>query len=252
MKVSVEWLSEFVSPLPAPEELARRLTRAGLEVEGMERPAEALRGVVVARIAAAAPHPGAEKLTVTQVEAGGERLQIVCGPKKAQVRSVPIVTRIAIAPCGVCIGTGTSLATIFSCFPCLIASVFTGESPLGAEELVNLYCESVASLACQPGLPATSPGASVTTCPGFMPAFASFWNNGMSHWLVPTRSGIAVSHPCSAASTSCARFTRSGESPGICVGLPIAYRREAAQVIDAGNERYFPCKFRGYVRVPYE
>ena len=85
MKVSVEWLSEFVSPLPAPEELARRLTRAGLEVEGMERPAEALRGVVVARIAAAAPHPGAEKLTVTQVEAGGERLQIVCGAKNFQV-----------------------------------------------------------------------------------------------------------------------------------------------------------------------
>ena len=85
MKVSVEWLSEFVSPLPAPEELARRLTRAGLEVEGMERPAEALRRVVVARIAAAAPHPGAEKLTVTQVEAGGERLQIVCGAKNFQV-----------------------------------------------------------------------------------------------------------------------------------------------------------------------
>jgi phenylalanyl-tRNA synthetase beta chain len=41
--------------------------------------------VVVARIAAAAPHPGAEKLTVTQVEAGGERLQIVCGAKNFQV-----------------------------------------------------------------------------------------------------------------------------------------------------------------------
>ena len=85
MKVSIEWLSEFVSPLPAPEELARRLTRAGLEVEGMDRPAEALRGVVVARIAASAPHPGAEKLTVTQVEAGGERLQIVCGAKNFQL-----------------------------------------------------------------------------------------------------------------------------------------------------------------------
>ena len=93
MKVSVEWLSEFVSPLPAPEELARRLTRAGLEVEGMERPAEALQGVVVARIAAAAPHPDAEKLTVTQVEAGGERLQVVCGAKNFQVGDlVPLAT----------------------------------------------------------------------------------------------------------------------------------------------------------------
>ncbi len=102
MKVSVEWLSEFVSPLPAPEELARRLTRAGLEVEGMERPAEALRGVVVARIAAAAPHPGAEKLTVTQVEAGGERLQIVCGAKNFQVGDLvpltPVGTKLPGGP----------------------------------------------------------------------------------------------------------------------------------------------------------
>src|SRR5262249_12080706 len=93
MKVSVEWLSEFVSPLPAPEELARRLTRAGLEVEGLDRPAEALEGVVVARIAAAAPHPDAEKLTVTQVEAGGERRPRVCGAKNFQVGDlVPLAT----------------------------------------------------------------------------------------------------------------------------------------------------------------
>ena len=39
MKVSCEWLSEFVSPLPPAEELATRLTRAGLEVEGLENPA---------------------------------------------------------------------------------------------------------------------------------------------------------------------------------------------------------------------
>ncbi|HEY1416485.1 MAG TPA: phenylalanine--tRNA ligase subunit beta, partial [Myxococcaceae bacterium] len=93
MKVSFEWLSEFVSPLPAPEELARRLTRAGLEVEGMHRPAEALAGVVVARIVAAAPHPSADKLTVTQVEAGGAHLQVVCGAKNFQVGDlVPLAT----------------------------------------------------------------------------------------------------------------------------------------------------------------
>ncbi|HZX40251.1 MAG TPA: phenylalanine--tRNA ligase subunit beta, partial [Myxococcaceae bacterium] len=94
MKVSVEWLHDFVSPLPAPEELARRLTRAGLEVEGMERPGEALAGVVVARIAAAAPHPDAEKLSVTQVGAGGERLQVVCGAKNFQVGDLVPLARV--------------------------------------------------------------------------------------------------------------------------------------------------------------
>ncbi|HSP18626.1 MAG TPA: phenylalanine--tRNA ligase subunit beta, partial [Myxococcaceae bacterium] len=93
MKVSLEWLTDFVSPVPGPDELARRLTRAGLEVEGMHRPAEALAGVVVARIAAAAPHPNAEKLSVTQVDAGGDRLQVVCGAKNFQVGDlVPLAT----------------------------------------------------------------------------------------------------------------------------------------------------------------
>jgi phenylalanyl-tRNA synthetase beta chain len=101
MKVSVEWLSELVSPLPAAEELARRLTRAGLEVEGMERPGEALHGVVVARIAAAAPHPNAEKLTVTQVEAGGAPLQVVCGAKNFKVGDlVPLATVGTTVPGG--------------------------------------------------------------------------------------------------------------------------------------------------------
>jgi phenylalanyl-tRNA synthetase beta chain len=59
----------------------------------MERPAEALHGVVVARVAAAAPHPDAAKLTVTQVEAGADRLQIVCGAKNFQVGDlVPLAT----------------------------------------------------------------------------------------------------------------------------------------------------------------
>ena len=35
----------------------------------------------MARIVAAVPHPDAEKLTVTQVDAGGETLQVVCGAK---------------------------------------------------------------------------------------------------------------------------------------------------------------------------
>ena len=104
MKVSFEWLQEFVSPLPAPEELARRLTRAGLEVEGMHRPAEALAGVVVARIAAAAPHPNAEKLTVTRVEAGGSGLQVVCGAKNFQVGDlVPLATVGTTLPGGTAI-----------------------------------------------------------------------------------------------------------------------------------------------------
>jgi phenylalanyl-tRNA synthetase beta chain len=52
MRISYQWLSEYVDGLPPPEELARRLTAVGLEVEGLERRGAELAGVVAARIVA--------------------------------------------------------------------------------------------------------------------------------------------------------------------------------------------------------
>src|SRR4051812_16605978 len=93
MKVSTKWLSEYVA-LPPLDELVRRLTMAGLEVEGVERPGAGLAGVVVAQIKESAPHPNADKLSVTKVDAGGkEPLQIVCGAKNYKVGDkVPLAT----------------------------------------------------------------------------------------------------------------------------------------------------------------
>ena len=93
MKVSTKWLSEYVA-LPPLEELVRRLTMAGLEVEAVERPGAALAGVVVAQVQESAPHPNADKLSVTKVDAGGAApLQIVCGAKNYKVGDkVPLAT----------------------------------------------------------------------------------------------------------------------------------------------------------------
>jgi len=93
MKVSLKWLSEYVE-VPPLEELVQRLTMAGLEVEGVERPGAALEGVVVARIQESAPHPNADKLSVTKVDAGGPApLQIVCGAKNYKAGDlVPLAT----------------------------------------------------------------------------------------------------------------------------------------------------------------
>ncbi|MFN0061237.1 MAG: phenylalanine--tRNA ligase subunit beta [Myxococcaceae bacterium] len=84
MKVSTRWLSEFVD-LPPIEKLVERLTLAGLEVEGVSRPGEGLRGVVVAQVKEAKPHPQADRLSVTQVDAGSGLLQVVCGAKNFKV-----------------------------------------------------------------------------------------------------------------------------------------------------------------------
>jgi phenylalanyl-tRNA synthetase beta chain len=93
MRISVRWLSSYVEVPPA-EELAERLTLAGFEVERVERLGEALAGVVVGEIKESAPHPDAEKLSVTRVDVGGgSLLQIVCGAKNYKVGDkVPVAT----------------------------------------------------------------------------------------------------------------------------------------------------------------
>jgi len=92
MRISLRWLAEYVT-LPAPEELARRLTGAGLEVEAVERVGGGLDGVVAARILSAEKHPTADRLSLVQVDAGGEPLQIVCGATNWKVGDVvPLAT----------------------------------------------------------------------------------------------------------------------------------------------------------------
>jgi phenylalanyl-tRNA synthetase beta chain len=103
MRISLKWLSEMVAgDLPAPEEVARRLTAVGLEVEAIERLGAGLAGVVAARVLASDKHPNAEKLSVTRVDAGqGEPLQIVCGARNYQVGDVvPLAPVGAVLPGG--------------------------------------------------------------------------------------------------------------------------------------------------------
>ncbi len=93
MRISLKWLAEYV-PLPPAEELSRRLTAVGLEVEAVEHVGRELEGVVAARIVSAEKHPDAEKLSITRVDAGGgETLQVVCGARNWQVGDlVPLAT----------------------------------------------------------------------------------------------------------------------------------------------------------------
>jgi phenylalanyl-tRNA synthetase beta chain len=106
MRISLKWLSEYVDlsglpgwtqahvPLEGAEELARRLTAVGLEVEAIERTGANLDGVVAARIVSSEKHPDAEKLSITRIDRGeGELLQVVCGAKNVQVGDlVPLAT----------------------------------------------------------------------------------------------------------------------------------------------------------------
>jgi phenylalanyl-tRNA synthetase beta chain len=99
VKLPVSWLKDWVDiPWDAPE-LSRRLTASGFEVEGVESAAPGFSGVVVAEIAAIAPHPEADKLRICQVNAGGAPLQIVCGAANARAGlRVPLARVGAVLP----------------------------------------------------------------------------------------------------------------------------------------------------------
>lgn len=87
MKVSFNWLKEFVEIGLSPHELAGRLTMAGLEVEGIEEirtPWESEK-VVVGRIAEIKPHPQKNGLSLCQVDVGGPVVPIVCGARNISV-----------------------------------------------------------------------------------------------------------------------------------------------------------------------
>lgn len=106
MQFPESWLRTLVNPAIATDELAHRLTMAGLEVEDIVPAAPAFTGVVVGHIVEIAPHPDADKLRVCKVDDGsGELLQIVCGaPNAATGLKVPLARVGAELPGGMKIG----------------------------------------------------------------------------------------------------------------------------------------------------
>ncbi|HNT43020.1 MAG TPA: phenylalanine--tRNA ligase subunit beta, partial [Syntrophorhabdaceae bacterium] len=93
MKVPIEWLNEFVVIDIEPEELAKRLTMRGLEVEGVERLTPRFTGVVAGTIARIEAHPNADNLSVCAIDTGREELTVVCGARNISVGDrVPLAT----------------------------------------------------------------------------------------------------------------------------------------------------------------
>lgn len=100
MKFSESWLREWVNPAISREELSEQVTMAGLEVDGVEPVAGEFTGVVVGRVVECGQHPNADKLRVTKVDVGGDRLlDIVCGaPNCRQGLVVACATVGAVLP----------------------------------------------------------------------------------------------------------------------------------------------------------
>lgn len=85
MKVTLNWLKQYVDFNWTPEELRERLTMIGIEVEGMQKMGGDWDGVVVAQVLTCDKHPNADKLSVCRVSDGKAEKQIVCGAKNFKV-----------------------------------------------------------------------------------------------------------------------------------------------------------------------
>ncbi len=97
MKISYNWLKEYLSIDLTPDKLSELLTDCGLEVEGLEKWQSVkggLEGFVIGEVKTCEKHPDADRLSVTTVDVGGENLlPIVCGaPNVATGQKVVVAT----------------------------------------------------------------------------------------------------------------------------------------------------------------
>jgi len=99
MKISYNWLKEYVSGIPEPDKVAEILTGCGLEIESSETwfsVKGGLTGVVIGEVMTCRKHPGSDHLSLTTVNVGkGEPLKIVCGASNVEAGQ-----KVAVATVG--------------------------------------------------------------------------------------------------------------------------------------------------------
>jgi len=93
MKISYNWLKEFIDLPLTPEETAEKLTLIGLEVEEVTQFGSKLEGVVVGEVLDVSDHPNADRLRICKVNTGSAQHQIICGADNvAAGQKVPVAT----------------------------------------------------------------------------------------------------------------------------------------------------------------
>jgi len=99
MKVTLNWLKQYVDFDWSLEELTERLTMLGLEVEGVQKISAAFDGIVIAQVITRDKHPNADKLSLCRVNDGNGERQIVCGAQNFKAGDkVPLILPGASLP----------------------------------------------------------------------------------------------------------------------------------------------------------
>jgi len=108
MKIPFSWLKRYVPLTASAESIADDLVRLGHEIEAVELPRAAVKGVRVGLIASKIPHPDADKLSLLKIDIGeAEQLDIVCGAANMDAGDkVPVATIGTTLPGGLTIKKG--------------------------------------------------------------------------------------------------------------------------------------------------
>jgi phenylalanyl-tRNA synthetase beta chain len=106
MKISYNWLKNYIALSVDPHQLADHLSLVGLEVEEVSERSFDFPRVVIGRVLVVEPHPRSDKLKICQVDIGDRELSIICGaPNVAGGQSVPVALEGASLPNGMKIQT---------------------------------------------------------------------------------------------------------------------------------------------------
>ena len=146
MKIPLSWLQRHVALTATPAAIADDLVRLGHEVEGVELPRAAVKGVRVGLIESKAPHPDADKLSLLKVNIGEQTpLEIVCGASNMDAGDkVPVATIGTSLPNGLKIKKGKIRGAV-SCGMCCSETelglaessdglmILPADAPVGAE-----------------------------------------------------------------------------------------------------------------------
>lgn len=240
MKISLQWLREWVDAELEPKALGSALTMAGFELESIAPAAPPFAGVRVAEIVSAAQHPQADKLRVCEVSLGegGALLQIVCGAPNARA------------------GLKTALATVGAQLP--------GDLKIKAAKLRGVESAGMLCSAKELGLSEVSEGIIELPADASVGAdlreYLALDDTVLELAVTPNRGdamsmrGVAREVAALASKSLVSPDTTPvpasrGERPNIVLGAPAACPRFHARIIvDVDNTRASPIWLRERLR----
>ena len=152
MKVPVRWLSEFVATGLTPEELAHRLTMAGIEAEKITHIGAEWDNIFVGKVGLVEPHPDADRLVLATVDAGEHQLRVVTGaPNIAQGQTV------ALALAGARLIDGHSEGQVYRKLKPGVIRGILSEGMVCSEKELGLSDEHEGILVLEPDAPRGAP-----------------------------------------------------------------------------------------------